>query len=246
MDTSLYVNLSYQSSLTRRLELIANNIANVNTTGFKAERVIMDDVNVGAGSGPDVSFVIDRASYTDFNTGSINRSGNALDVAVVGDGWLAVETDNGTRYTRDGRMVIDGNQNLTAIDGAPILDASGGRISIPQAAQSVSISRAGTVSITLEGEPLPVEIGKLGIYDFENPQLLEREESGRFSGPGDAQIVENGQIQQYATEGSNINPIKEIIKLMELSRAFTQVAQSSNEIHELKTDSIDRLGDNQA
>lgn len=246
MDTSLYVNLSYQSSLTRRLELLANNIANVNTAAFKAERVMFDDVVSGRGGSSDVSFVIDRASYTDFQTGSINRTGNALDVAVVGEGWLSVETEQGVKYTRDGRMLIDQNQQLTAIDGSPILDAQGGRITIPQEAVDVTISRSGQVSVTLDGEPLPIDVGQIGIFEFENPQLLEREASGRFTGPAQADLMENGRLQQFAIEGSNINPIKEIIELMELSRAYTSVAESSNEIHKIKKDSIGRLARNES
>ena len=244
MDTSLYVNLSYQSSLTRRLELIANNIANVNTAAFKAERVMFDDVTYGQGGSSDVSFVIDRASYTDFQTGSIARTGNALDVAVVGDGWLSVETNNGVQYTRDGRMVIDQNQQLTAVDGSPILDQQGGRITIPQEALDVTISRSGQVSVNLEGEPIPIEVGQIGVFDFDNPQLLEREQSGRFSGPAQANLLQNAQLQQFSVEGSNINPIKEVIKLLELSRAYSSVAESSNDIHKIKKDSIGRLSKN--
>lgn len=244
MDTSLYVNLSYQSSLNRRLELIANNIANVNTTAFKAERVMFDDVSVKAGRNADVAFVIDRASYTDFNTGSITQTGNALDIAVVGDGWLSVETPDGIRYTRDGRLTISPNQELTAVDGSPVLDRGGARIIIPEQAETVNISQSGAVSVQIQGEPLPIEIGQLGLYDFDQPQQLTREASGRFSGENEPTLMENARVQQFAIESSNINPIKEIIKLMELSRSYTQVAKSSSDIHEQKKDSISRLSRN--
>ncbi|WP_173200838.1 flagellar basal-body rod protein FlgF [Parvularcula mediterranea] len=240
------MNLSYQSSLTRRLELIANNIANVNTTAFKAERVMFDDVNTGGRGKENISFVIDRASYTDFQSGSINRTGNQLDVAVVGEGWLSVETDQGTKYTRDGRMVINADQILTNVDGAPVLDSGGGQIRVPEQARDVTISKSGTVSVSLAGEPLPIEIARIGIFDFENPEQLIREESGRFTGE-DANVFvsEEAGLQQFSLEGSNINPIKEIIKLMELSRAYSSVAESSNDIHKTKKDSIARLSKNQ-
>jgi flagellar basal-body rod protein FlgF len=245
MDTSLYVNLSYQSSLNRRLELIANNISNVNTTGFKAERVMFDQFTFKSGPAKDVSYVIDRASYTDHSTGSINQTGNQLDVAVVGEGWLQVETPEGIKYTRDGRMVINANQELTALDGSPILDEGGARIFIPEQAQSVDISKAGTISVNLAGEPLPIEIGRIGIVDFNDTQNLVREESGRYSGAAESFLKENASVQQFAIEGSNINPIKEIVKLMEISRAYSQVAESSNDIHKTKKDSIARLSKNQ-
>lgn len=244
MDTSLYVNLSYQSSLTRRLELIANNIANVNTTGFKAERVMFDDVLVKGGGNRDIAFVIDRASYTDFNTGSITQTGNQLDVAVVGDGWLSVETADGVRYTRDGRFTISPDQELVAVDGSPVLDRNGGRIVIPQEAQTVDISQSGAISVMIQGEPLPIDIAQLGIYNFDQPQQLTRQESGRFSTGEAPGLFETGQVQQFAIETANINPIKEIIKLMELSRSYTQVAKSSSDIHEQKKDSIGRLARN--
>nr|WP_305889001.1 flagellar hook-basal body complex protein [Parvularcula maris] len=245
VDTSLYVNLSYQSSLNRRLELVANNIANVNTTGFKAERIMFDQYTFQSGPAKDVSYVIDRASYTDLSTGSINQTGNQLDVAVVGEGWLQVETPEGVKYTRDGRMIINSNQELTALDGSPILDQGGARIFIPEQAQSVDISQAGTISVNLEGEPLPIEIARIGIIDFNDPQNLVREEGGRYTGAAEGFLKEDGSVQQFAIEGSNINPVKEIVKLMELSRAYTQVAESSNDIHKTKKDSIARLSKNQ-
>jgi flagellar basal-body rod protein FlgF len=245
LDTSLYVNLSYQSSLNRRLEMVANNIANLNTTGFKAERVMFDDASVKAGPSADVSFVIDRASYTDYTTGSIAQTGNQLDVAVVGQGWLQVETENGPRLTRDGRMIVSAEQELTNVDGAPVLDRGGNRIVVPQDAQDLTISKQGTVSVMIAGEPLPIEIGQIGIFEVDDPQLLVREGSGRFGGNVPVQVKEDGRMQQFAIESSNINPIKEIIELMELSRAYSQVAESSNDIHKNKKDSISRLSRNQ-
>lgn len=245
MDTSLYVNLSYQSSLTRRLELIANNLANLNTAAYKAERVMFDDVNLKAGKTADVSFVIDRASYTDYTVGSVTQTGNDLDLAINGDGWLSVETENGIRYTRDGRLVINANQELTAVDGSPVLDRGGARIVIPQEAEAFNISKNGQISVNIQGEPLPIEISQLGIYNFDDPQLLVREASGRFRSEIDPFLLENPNVQQFAVESANINPIKEIIKLMELSRSYTSVAESSNDIHKTKKDSIGRLAKNQ-
>ncbi|MEM0928842.1 MAG: flagellar basal-body rod protein FlgF [Pseudomonadota bacterium] len=242
MDTSLYVNLSYQSSLTRRLELIANNIANVNTTAYKAERVMFDDVTFNAGPAADVSFVIDRASFTDFQSGSVTQTGNQLDVAIVGDGWLSVQTDEGIRYTRDGRLEIAPSGELVNVDGATVLDEGGNPILIPQEAASIAISKNGGVSVQLQGEPIPTEIGNLGIFQFDDPNQLVREANGRFSGNVAAQPVENPRVQQFAIESSNINPIKEIIELMELSRAYTQVSGASDDIHKQKEDSIERLG----
>jgi flagellar basal-body rod protein FlgF len=246
LDTSLYVNLSYASSLDRRLELVANNIANLNTVGFKAERAMFDDASFKAGPAADVSFVIDRASYTDYRTGSINQTGNELDVAVIGDGWLSVETENGVRYTRDGRMTINQNSELSALDGSPVLDRQGGRIIIPQEALNVAINRSGEVSVQIQGEPLPQQLGEIGIFEFGDEQTLQREADGRFNAANIApEASQNGRVQQFAIEGSNINPIKEIVELMELSRAYSQTASSSQDIHDQKKDSIKRLGSNQ-
>ncbi|MEO1043161.1 MAG: flagellar basal-body rod protein FlgF [Pseudomonadota bacterium] len=242
MDTSLYVNLSYQSSLTRRLELIANNIANVNTTAYKAERVMFDDVTFNAGPAADVSFVIDRASFTDFQAGTVTQTGNQLDVAIVGEGWLSVQTPEGVRYTRDGRLQVSATNELINVDGAQVLDEGGNPILIPQEAASVAISKNGGVSVQIQGEPTPTEIANLGIFEFDDPNQLIREADGRFGGNVEAQLVENARVQQFALESSNINPIKEIIELMELSRAYTQVTSASDDIHKQKEDSIERLG----
>ncbi|MEM9809909.1 MAG: flagellar basal body rod C-terminal domain-containing protein [Pseudomonadota bacterium] len=109
----------------------------------------------------------------------------------------------------------------------------------------MTIARDGGVSIQIQGEPLPIEIARLGIYQFNDPQQLVREANGRFrSDTMEPIAVENARVEQFSIENSNINPIQEIVELLELSRAYTQVASASNDIHEQKKDSIKRLGTN--
>lgn len=166
-------------------------------------------------------------------------------MAIVGDGWLSVETPQGLRYTRDGRLQLSPNSELTNVDGSPVLDDGGNRIRVPEEALNMTIARDGGVSIQIQGEPLPIEIARLGIYQFNDPQQLVREANGRFrSDTMEPIAVENARVEQFSIENSNINPIQEIVELLELSRAYTQVASASNDIHEQKKDSIKRLGTN--
>ena len=241
MDTSLYVNLSNQVALSRQLELVANNLANMNTTGFRAERMLFDQALKNAGASDSISFVIDRASYTDHSAGAKIVTGGQYDVAIVGEGWFAVETPDGVRYTRDGRFVVSPAGELTALDGARVLDEGGAPIPIPGPGSppdelNLAIADDGSISA---GE---LQIGRLAVYRFENEQTLVRQGDGRFEAPAQPQILDGARVEQGAIEGSNVNPVTEVTRLIELSRAYEQAARMASDVNDQKKDAIKRLG----
>lgn len=241
MDTSLYVTLSHRVAVNRELEIVANNLANMNTTAFKAERMMFDEALKKAGASDEVSFVIDRASYTDYKTGPIIRTQNQFDVAINGEGWLSVQTPDGIQYTRDGRMVVAPSGELTALDGAPVLGEGGEPILIPlEETANVAIGRDGAITA---GE---IQIGRIAIFRFDNEQDLARQSDGRYTAQGAAQAAEGAALVQGAIEGSNVDPIREVTLLIELSRSYESASRMASDVHEQKTDAIKRLGENRA
>ena len=237
MDTSLYVSLSHRVAVNRELEIVANNLANMNTTAFKAERVLFDDVMKKAGASDPVSFVIDRASYTDYKTGPMIRTENTFDLAINGDGWFSVQTPGGVQYTRDGRFVVAPSGELTALDGAPVLDEGGAPILIPEEETEISIGNDGTITA---GD---IQVGRIAVYEFENEQALTREAAGRFAADDAPEIAAGASVVQGAIEGSNVDPISEVTRLIDLSRAYEQASRLDTDVHGQKKDAIKRLGE---
>jgi flagellar basal-body rod protein FlgF len=236
MDTSLYVNLSRQTAVSRQLEVVANNLANVTTTGFRAERAVFDEALRKAGKSDEVAYVIDRATYTDHQPGAMIQTDNPLDLAIKGKGFFQVETPEGPRYTRDGRMALSPTGDLVSIDGRPFMSAQGAPIQLPPEASEILIANDGTVSA--DG----VDLGRIGVFAFDDELSLRREEAGRFAAPVPPAAVENPAVQQGMIEGSNVDPITEITRLIDLSRAYEQAAKMSNDIHDQKKDAVRRLG----
>lgn len=237
MDTSIYVNLSTQTAVNREIEIVANNLANVNTAGFRAERTLFDDAIRKAGNGEPISFVIDRASYTDYRPGGFSETNNPLDVAIDGDAFFQVETAQGTRYTKDGRFVLTPFGDLAAIDGSPVLAANGAPITIPPETDRIEIADDGTINA--DG----IDIGRIGLYAFDAPQDLQREADGRFFAPVGGRLSTEASVRQGMVEGSNVDPIREITRLITLSRAYEQSAKMATDVHGQKKDAVKRLGE---
>lgn len=216
MQTQIYVGLSGQLALRRQLDVVANNIANMNTAGFRAEKVLFDAHMEKAQEGRSVSFVVDRNSYTDMRAGKMERTGNPLDVAINGDAWLQVGTPEGLRYTRDGRLNLDADGRLVTMDGNPVLDNGGGEITIPQDAARVEILKDGTIG---DGERVFGQIGRVRPADN---QTMTREASGLYSAPGQPEAAEDAEFQQGMIEGSNVQPVLAMTELVAISRAYEQ------------------------
>jgi flagellar basal-body rod protein FlgF len=247
MDTSLYINLSSQVALRRQLDILANNIANTNTTGFKAERSVFSDFITDGGSAGPLSFVIDRASFTDFTTGAPEQTGRPLDLAITGDGFFAVQTDDGIRYTRDGRFQINEEGVLTNTYGDPVLDVGGGQITVPIAvaseingtidivAQDLDIAGTGLVSANENN------IGQIGVFSINDQQAMNRNENLMFESDQPLTPVENPNVLQGFVEGSNVNALSDMVSFMEASRSYESTARSESQISELKRGAIRRL-----
>lgn len=231
MRNDFYVGISGQLALERRLETIANNVANVNTTGFRSEEVRFDSVLSDAGA-RNVAYSRIGGTHLSRAAGGLTHTGNPLDVAVEGDAWLAVSTAAGTVYTRDGRAKISPNGELQSMTGAPFLDVGGSPIIVDPSAGEVAIGRDGRITQNDR------QVGALGVFMIPETAKLERfEGSGVIPDVPAEPVVEfsrAGLVQGYL-EGSNVNPVKEITRLIAVQRSFDAVTQAlglAENVHE--------------
>jgi flagellar basal-body rod protein FlgF len=167
MQSALYVGLSAQVALEKRLQTIANNVANVNTAAFRTDVVKFETVLSRAGTSP-VSFSTPGDNIISREAGNLSETGNPLDVAVVGQGWLAFAGPSGTVYTRDGRMQIAPNGDLQTLTGFPVVDSGGAQIIVDPSGGPLSIARNG--AITQDGN----EVGTLGLFNIPADTNLQR------------------------------------------------------------------------
>lgn len=242
LDNIAYIGLSRQMTLRRALDVAANNIANSDTTGFKVEQLM-----VGAKPGPPAKdaevkgpaqFNVDGGIARDFSQGELKKTGAPLDVALEGPGFLTVQTATGNRYTRDGRLSSDAQGRLVNAHGEPVLDSSGGVITLDPTQPAPSISADGVVS---QGS---LRIAQIGIVEFPSPAVLSKQGENLYLNTSNAQPTPalNTRLQQGMLEGSNVKPVLEITNLIQISRAYEQVSQMISSANDLSQTAIDRLG----
>jgi flagellar basal-body rod protein FlgF len=252
MGNALLVGLSRQVALQRELDVVANNIANINTNGFKADGAVFeefigkvarsDDMSM---RGRQVSFVRDRATWIDMSQGATERTGNPLDVAIVGKGFLAVQTPAGERYTRNGGLQVNNIGQLVTSEGYQVLGESGPIVLQPKD-RDVSISQDGTISVR-EGENTVTESerGKLRLVNFAQAGQLQKDGTGTFKAPnGIAPAPElNSHFSQGSIEKSNVHSVLEMTRMIEVTRSYTQVATMLAQQSDLQKSAIEKLAD---
>jgi flagellar basal-body rod protein FlgF len=250
MENALLVGLSRQMTLERQLDVVANNVANVNTAGYKADQSLFEEyLRTGAhednfvASDRRVSYVQDRATYRDFTQGASEQTKNPLDVAIDGSGFLVVQTGAGERYTRDGGLQMNNAGQLVTVAGNPVLGTSGPIVFQP-GDHDINVSPDGTVTV-LEGNNRIDSIrGKLRVVNFADAQKLLKQGSNLFSAPqGAAQADTKSQVRQGYIEKSNVNAVGEMSRLIEVTRAYTQIATMLQQQSDLHKTAIDKLAD---
>jgi flagellar basal-body rod protein FlgF/flagellar basal-body rod protein FlgG len=252
MENTLLVGLSRQVALRRELDVVANNVANLNTNGFKADGVVFREYLMPVARAnnfqtPDrrLSFVHDRATFLDLGQGAIQQTGNPLDVAIDGNAFLAIQTPRGERYTRNGALQINATGELVTSEGYQVL-GDNGPIRLQSGDKGISISRDGTVSVQ-EGANTRTDSarGKIRMVTFAAPQRLEKDSSSTFMAPGQqaqAAPLTMGLVQG-ALEKSNVHGVVEMTRLIELTRSYTNIASLIDKQGELRRTAIERLAD---
>lgn len=239
MDNSFLVGLSAQQVLRQRIDATANNLANLTTTGFKAERLIMRELSqapAAASERPNkISFVDAWALQRDFSTGPIQRTGNALDVAIEGEGFFVIQTTSGEAYTRDGRFSIDSQGQLVTRSGDVVM-GDGGPITLDPEAGEVAISTTGAISQGAEA------MGQLRVVAFNTPAALEKTGGNLWRATDEApRPPENLRLVPGAVEGSNVNAVDELTQMIQISRAYESISRMISQSDQLRSTSIEKL-----
>jgi flagellar basal-body rod protein FlgF len=235
------IGMQSQMVLQRRMEAVANNLANLGTDGFKADNFLFaQDVDPGANSRDkpsDVRFVKESGIVRDMAQGPIRVTSNPFDVALEGDGFFAVQTDEGTAYTRDGGFTVSAEGTLVTKDGKSVLSDSGAPIVFDLRGQSPVIDTEGAISIN------GVEAGRIGVYTFEKPDDLQKMGDNLYTaGSQVATKAENTHVVQGAVESSNVRAIVEMTRMIEISRAYESASRMVNNDDTLRKSAIETLG----
>ena len=214
MDNIGYTTLTRQSGLLRDMATVAQNVSNMGTTGYRAEGVIFSEhIHALDGTGPSVSMGHAGVRATDLSQGTIFMTGGTFDLAIEGEGFFLVQTPEGDRLTRAGAFLASPEGDVVAPDGARLLDAGGAPIVVDAAARAIAISPDGTVSA--DGNP----VAQIGLWGPEDPLAMTRAQGVRFD-PGVPVPLENGRMLQGFLEKSNVDPVSEIARMVEVQRAY--------------------------
>ena len=241
MEVPSYVALSRLVSQTRALEVSATNMANANTPGFKAGRVLFSDwlsKQTGADAprgGRMVSFVQDRATYRDGAAGPVQQTGNPFDLALGGDGYFTVDTARGPRLTRAGRFTPLPDGRLGDAEGNALLDTAGQPIRIGTADQHVVVTADGTVS-SENGR-----LGRIGVVRPSDPMRMTPEGARLLRADADTTPVDKPQVVQGAVEDSNVQPVLEMTRMMADLREFQFTSQFVQGEADRMQSAIDKL-----
>ncbi|HEV7278493.1 MAG TPA: flagellar basal-body rod protein FlgF [Devosiaceae bacterium] len=242
MENAQLISLSRQIALRRQMDVVANNLANVNTTGFKSEQLLFEEYMAPVARHKDFAWVDQPLAYTqdwatmhDLSGGAVVQTGNPLDVALQGEGFLAVQTPAGERWTRSGALQINAEGILVTTDGHPVL-GDGGPIQFDDDDNDITIAADGAIS-TNDGIK-----GRLRVVEFTDPQELAREGSNLFSG-GTPIAIATTRVLQGALEKSNVSGIAEMTEMIRVSRSYQSLASLMQKQDEMRRSAVQRLGD---
>jgi len=238
MQNGLYVALSAQVALERRLETIASNVANMNTPGYRADGVSFEAQVAKAGDNR-LSYVSPGSGFISRRSGALISTGNPFDVAVQGDGFFAINGPAGVIYTRDGRMRLSDTGALETLEGHPVLDVGGAPIQLDAGGAPPTIAADGMVN--QNGR----QVAAIGLFALDESAKLTRAGNSGFTSDKPAQPVldftQNGVVQG-TIESANVNPLQEMTKLIAVTRAFDGVTNEVSQTENSVTDAIKTLG----
>jgi len=251
MENASLVGLSRQIALQRELDVVSNNIANLNTTGFKADNVVFQEhlmplarANQFRGNDRALSFVQDRATWIDLSQGPVEQTSNPLDVSISGNAFLTVQTPRGERYTRNGALQINSQGQLVTSEGLPIVGQNGPIVFQPND-REISISTDGTISVREGQNTTDSQRGKLKLASFDRPQLLQKDGTSTYTPPNGVtpQVPTNVRVNQGTIEKSNVKSVIEMTRMVEVTRAYTQIASMLQSQSDMRRSAIDKLSE---
>lgn len=237
MENSIYVALSRQMALQRQLEVTSNNIANMNTTGYKNQRMLFTEFLEKPGMHEKISFVQDRAVVRDLSVGGMTQTGNPMDLALTGHGYFTVDTAAGPRYTRSGNFKMNDQRQMVDGGGLPVLADNGQPITLPAGTSDVKVSGDGTVSTELG------PVGKLNIVTFKREQMMTEVGAGLYVTDEEPQAAPaDTKVAQGLLEGSNVKPVVEMTQMIEIQRNYMSAQKVIENENDRIRNMITKLG----
>ncbi|HEV7292963.1 MAG TPA: flagellar basal-body rod protein FlgF [Devosia sp.] len=242
MENAQLISLSRQMALQRQMDVVANNMANINTSGFKAENILFEEYVMPVARNRDfqrldqpLSYVQDWTTVHDLSAGAMVQTGNELDVALSGDGFFAIETPAGERWSKSGSFQINANGTLVDLNGNAVL-GEGGPIQFGPEETGILIAADGSIS-TSQGPK-----GRLRLVEFADPQELTREGSNLFAGGTPVAATETRTMQGFV-ERSNVSGVSEMAEMIRVTRAYESAASMNQRQDEMRRTAIQRLGE---
>lgn len=235
--------LSGQLSVSQAMDVVANNIANASTVGFKREGMAFEAYMkpTERGSKNPTQFAYDRATYRDASSGTIVNTGNPLDLAIQGHGYFRVQMPDGsTTYTRAGTFKLNTEGVMVTTGGQPIL-GDGGTILIPNTASEINISEDGFVTARVDNGNALAQIGKITLAKFDNEQQMQALGGGLYSTKQQPQQDTDSSIKQGSVEQSNVQPILEITDMIRIMRSYEQASNMISNENQRESDAVTRL-----
>lgn len=214
VDNASYTTLTRQMGLWNEMSVVANNLANAATTGFKQEGLLFSEFVKGSPDGRSLSMGHGNIQQTSFVQGPVNQTGSSLDLAIEGDGFFLIETPRGDRLSRAGNFSLNAAGEMVTPDGLRLLDAGGAPIFIPPNAEALSVSTDGTISAN--GRLL----GQIGLVQPNDPTTMLREDGVMFDARSGFGPAEGANILQGFLEGSNVEPVLALARMVEIQRAY--------------------------
>ncbi len=235
MQTATYVALGSQTALENSMDVAANNIANLSTPAYKSQSVLFKEYLQPGPQGQTISYVRNIGVMRDIKSGNLSQTGNSLDAGIEGDGYFTVETPDGPRYTRDGRFQLDSGGRIVTSQGYALLSDQANPIVLPANTRNISITPDGSVA-TEAGA-----VGKLGIAHFDNQQDLVAASDGLYVTQDPPTPDTTSKIHQGTVEGSNVQPITALTRLLGLQKAYGGAEQMIDGEDQRLRNAIDKI-----
>ena len=240
MDNVGYIALSRQMTLMRQMDVVANNIANANSTAFKGENVLFAEYLTHPAPNKTVSYVEDVAVVRNLEQGPLTHTGGSLDLAIDGDGYFVVDTPTGERYTRAGNFRLNADGAVVTQDGHPLMDDRGREVVVPPGTNSINVTPDGVVSA--DGNRLT----RLRLVSFENEYELRKTRDGLYTTDAQPEPAADARIAQGMLEQANVQAIVEMTRMMEILRSYQGTDNLVQEEHQRLREMIRRMPDTQS
>jgi len=235
-ESTVFIALSRQMAMTRQMDVIANNLANMSTTAFKSERMLFQEFLMNGTDGRQLSYVQDVGVARNHSEGKMEPTTNPLDIAIHGQGYLSVQTPDGVRYTRNGHLRLDAAGTLTTASGEAVLGANQRPVVLGPNARDIVITSDGTVSAA------GAAAGRISLVSFDNEYQLRPVGDSLYETDAASKPSEDAQIVQGMIEQSNVEPIVEMSNMIQVSRSYQSSQDLMRSDDEMRRRSIRDLG----